>query len=163
MDKNNVLFGIIGLLLGCIIGFLFANNLNQSEPQLAPMSQPQSATNTTSQNPNLPPDHPQVGGNQPNVVPQHATVWYYFRPQDGNPFVIAWLGIIFLLSCVFAWWVFLAGGARKVSELNLMAMLGHRTTKPMSENMVKFFAVLGVAIFPVWVYLAVSMNAPLPR
>ena len=91
------------------------------------------------------------------------TVWYYFRPQDGNPFVIAWLGIIFLLSCVFAWWVFLAGGARKVSELNLMAMLGHRTTKPMSENMVKFFAVLGVAIFPVWVYLAVSMNAPLPR
>jgi hypothetical protein len=91
------------------------------------------------------------------------TVWYYFRPQDENPFVIAWLGIIFLLSCLFAWWVLLAGGASKVSELNLMAMLGHRTTKPVSENMVKFFAVLGVAIFPVWVYLAVSMNAPLPR
>lgn len=62
MDKNHYLIGIIGLLLGGIIGFLFANNLNQSAPQSIPTAQTTSITN--SQNPNLPPDHPQI--NQPN-------------------------------------------------------------------------------------------------
>jgi tetratricopeptide (TPR) repeat protein len=63
MDKNNFLIGIIGLLLGCIIGFLFANNLNQSAPQSIPTAQITSSAN--SQNSNLPPDHPPL--NQPNV------------------------------------------------------------------------------------------------
>jgi tetratricopeptide (TPR) repeat protein len=64
MNKENVLFGVIGLLLGCIVGFLFANNLNQSEAQIASVPQaPISAmSNPAPQNQNLPPDHPQVGG-----------------------------------------------------------------------------------------------------
>ena len=64
MNKENVLFGVIGLLLGCIVGFLFANNLNQSEAQIASIPQaPISAmSNPAQQNQNLPPDHPQVGG-----------------------------------------------------------------------------------------------------
>lgn len=91
------------------------------------------------------------------------TVWHYFRPQDGNVFVLVWLATVFALSCAFACWVFLASGAKKVVEFNLMAVLGQHGDKPPSENMIKFFAALGVLIFPVWVYLAVSMNAPLPQ
>ncbi len=90
------------------------------------------------------------------------TVWYYFRPQDGNVFVIGWLAVVFAISCLFAWWVFVAGGAKKVVEFNLLAAIGQHGTKPPSENMVKFFAALGVLIFPIWVLLAVSMDAPLP-
>ncbi len=61
MDREKFLYGIIGLLLGCIVGFLFANNLNQSQTQIA--SIPTATTNNlTAPNPNLPPDHPQVGG-----------------------------------------------------------------------------------------------------
>jgi tetratricopeptide (TPR) repeat protein len=75
MDKNSVLTGIIGLLLGCIIGFLFANNLNQGavavgSTQLGSVPVQTAAAGggaTGSQNPNLPPDHPQIAGNQPNV------------------------------------------------------------------------------------------------
>lgn len=64
MDKNHYLIGIIGLLLGCIIGFLFANNLNQNAPQSFPTAPTNSIAN--SQNPNLPADHPQL--NQPNAA-----------------------------------------------------------------------------------------------
>lgn len=56
MNKENVLFSIIGLLLGCIIGFIFANSVNQ---QGAAPRQPPAAR----QNSNLPPDHPQIGSN----------------------------------------------------------------------------------------------------
>ena len=90
------------------------------------------------------------------------TVWQYFRPQDGNVYVFGWLASVFALSCAFAWWVFLAGGARKVVEFNLVAVLGQHGPKPPSERMIKFFAALGVLMFPIWVYMAVSMNAPLP-
>lgn len=64
MDKEKFLYGIIGLLAGCIIGFLFANNLNQGQIQYAPAQAPQTTMGsvpTTSQN--LPPDHPQIGNN----------------------------------------------------------------------------------------------------
>jgi len=91
------------------------------------------------------------------------TVWHYFRPQDGGTFVLAWLATVFALSCTFAWWVFLRHGAKTVVEFNLMAALGQHGSKSPSENMVKFFAALGVLAFPIWVYVAVSMNAPLPK
>ncbi len=69
MDKNHYLIGIIGLLLGCIIGFLFANNLNQSAPQSIATAPTTSISN--SQNSNFPPDHPQL--NQPNVPQAQVT------------------------------------------------------------------------------------------
>jgi hypothetical protein len=96
------------------------------------------------------------------VVWATPTVWHYFRPQDGNLFVLGWLASLFVLSCVFAWWVLLAGGARKIVEFNLVAVLGQHGAKPPSEKMIKVFAVLGVLMFPIWVYMAVSMNTPLP-
>ena len=55
MNKENFLFGIIGLLLGLIIGFMFANSVNQSAVNRFPAAM--------SQNPNLPPGHPETGGN----------------------------------------------------------------------------------------------------
>ncbi len=60
MDKEKFLYGIIGLLLGCIVGFLFANSLNQTTTQTASTLP---TTLSPPQNPNLPPDHPNVGGN----------------------------------------------------------------------------------------------------
>jgi hypothetical protein len=90
-------------------------------------------------------------------------VWYYFRPQDGNPFVIAWLATVFAASYCYAWWVLFAGGAEKVRDLNLSLMLGHYSGKRQPLWTIKLFAVIGVAMFPVWVYVAMSMDAPLPK
>jgi tetratricopeptide (TPR) repeat protein len=56
MSKDNILFSIIGVLLGFIIGFMFANNANQQG------AKPRAAAATASQG-NLPPDHPQLPSN----------------------------------------------------------------------------------------------------
>ena len=90
------------------------------------------------------------------------TVWHYFRPQDGNPFVLAWLAVCFAGTCLYAWWVLAAGGAQKVRDLNLMAVLGQHTGKPPSLFSIKALAAIGPLIFPVWIYMTVTQNIPLP-
>ena len=52
MSRENLLFGIIGILLGFIVGFMFASSMSQkaAQSQLAGAAQ------------NLPADHPPVGG-----------------------------------------------------------------------------------------------------
>jgi tetratricopeptide (TPR) repeat protein len=69
MSKDNILFSIIGVLLGFIIGFMFANNANQQG------AKPRPAAATASQG-NLPPDHPQIPSNavadQPGSAQQGA-------------------------------------------------------------------------------------------
>jgi Flp pilus assembly protein TadD len=55
MTRDNLLFSIIGILFGFIIGFMFASNLAQRE------ASPAAAARTQA----LPPDHPSVGGDAP--------------------------------------------------------------------------------------------------
>lgn len=62
MSKENILFVIIGLLGGLIIGFVFANSVNQRATPMAGQTMP---------NANLPAGHPDVpggtGGMQPEI------------------------------------------------------------------------------------------------
>lgn len=55
MNKENFLFGIIGLLAGLIIGFMFANSVNQGA--IRPVSA------TMSSNSAVPVGHPEINGN----------------------------------------------------------------------------------------------------
>ena len=55
MNKENFLFGTVGLLLGLIVGFMFANSVNQSAVT-------QVAGVTLTQNANLPAGHPEIAG-----------------------------------------------------------------------------------------------------
>ncbi len=70
MNKENFLFGIIGLLAGLIIGFMFANSINQNASKNPnPMTNPVSAVDPDAP---IPPGHPDVngqnsGGMQPQV------------------------------------------------------------------------------------------------
>ncbi|HEU4433150.1 MAG TPA: tetratricopeptide repeat protein [Pyrinomonadaceae bacterium] len=51
MSRENILFGIIGILLGFIVGFMFASSMSQRmQPASASLSQ------------GLPSDHPPIGG-----------------------------------------------------------------------------------------------------
>jgi len=56
MNKENILFGIVGLLLGLIVGFMFANNVNQKS---SVMTVP---TTAMKQNSNMPEGHPDING-----------------------------------------------------------------------------------------------------
>ena len=74
MNKESILYGIIGLLLGCIIGFVFANKVNnQSGTQTRTQG-----TNQTMANSNLPPDHPTIP-NADAAMPQVSAAL-----QDAN-------------------------------------------------------------------------------
>lgn len=57
MRKENLMFGIFGLVLGLVVGFVFANSVNKTVPP-APTT---SATGAVT-NPAIPPDHPPIGG-----------------------------------------------------------------------------------------------------
>ncbi len=59
MNKDNVLYSIIGLLAGCIIGFIFANSVNQNNAA----QRPATSNGSSRQNSNLPQDHPAVPSN----------------------------------------------------------------------------------------------------
>ncbi|HEU4510791.1 MAG TPA: tetratricopeptide repeat protein [Pyrinomonadaceae bacterium] len=59
MSRENLLFAIIGILLGFIVGFMFASSMSQK------MAMPQTAS--TQQ---MPADHPPVAGRQGETDPQ---------------------------------------------------------------------------------------------
>lgn len=91
------------------------------------------------------------------------TVWYYFRPQDGNPYVLAWIGVIILISFLYSAWIFLANGARKIVDLKLMQIIGGKDGALSSASRIKFFAALGPPFTVLWVFMATAMNVPLPK
>ena len=59
MNRENILFAIIGVLLGFIVGFMFASSMSQKAAQ----------TQTASASQNLPSDHPPVGSQQAPMDP----------------------------------------------------------------------------------------------
>ena len=91
------------------------------------------------------------------------SIWHYFRPQDLNPYVLAFIASIFLISVAFAYWVFVLGGAKKVVELQLSQVMGLHGYGELTEGQVKFLAAAGPPFVALWVLLAVSMNTPIPK
>ena len=64
MNKENLLFGIIGLLAGLIIGFMFANTLNQR----AMTTQPSQMAGPIDPNAQVPPGHPSIPPTGPGEI-----------------------------------------------------------------------------------------------
>lgn len=91
------------------------------------------------------------------------TVWNYFRPQDGNPFVIAWFALNFATSCLYAWWVLFGSGASKMRTFNLVGVFGQHTETPPSTFSIKAFALLGPLVITLWLCIAVTQNFPLSK
>ncbi|MEO5823839.1 MAG: hypothetical protein ABIT71_25315 [Vicinamibacteraceae bacterium] len=86
------------------------------------------------------------------------TVFHYFRPQDGNPFVFAFLTLSFLQACVLAWWVVLADGAATIEELGLWAAVGPVTPPTW---VIKLMAGAGPFFILLWIGLVSQMDAPI--
>lgn len=52
----------------------------------------------------------------------------YFRPQDGNPYVLAYFGTITLIWILGTYWLFFRGGAEMLVRHS--ALLGDKVTRP---------------------------------
>ena len=74
MTRENLLFGIIGVLLGFIVGFMFASNLSQRQPTATVAGQ------------NLPADHPPVqSGSTQNPQQVFADVQAAIKQARSEP------------------------------------------------------------------------------
>lgn len=59
MNKSGVMFGVIGLIVGLVIGFMGANSINRSAA--GPVQTPGNSAMPQGGNPGLPADHPPIG------------------------------------------------------------------------------------------------------
>lgn len=76
MNRENLLFAIIGLLLGFIVGFMFASSMSQKAAQ----------TQTASASQNLPGDHPPVGAqNAPDPAAMREQVTAQIEKARNEP------------------------------------------------------------------------------
>ena len=76
MSRENLLFAIIGLLMGFIVGFMFASSMSQK------MASPQAAVSSQG----MPADHPPVGSqNGPNPQAMQAEVQASLEKARSEP------------------------------------------------------------------------------
>jgi hypothetical protein len=105
------------------------------------------------------------------VIGGVPNIWNYFRPQDRNPFVLAWFVTVFLLAFYFAYWVFFRGGAQKVVLLQPFELNWYRTSLrgttrgaiEFTEGRVKLLAAIGPFWVAAWTYFVSLGNVPLPK
>lgn len=97
------------------------------------------------------------------VVGGVPSVWHFFRPMDGNPYVIGWVTSAFTLSVCYAYWVLFRGGATKVKEYDLMSTFGKRATLGNSIKSIKVMAAIGPFVVIAWVWFTTLINGPVPK
>ncbi|MDA2924136.1 hypothetical protein MYX65_05680 [Acidobacteria bacterium AH-259-L09] len=84
------------------------------------------------------------------------SVWHYFRPKDGDPYVLAWFASVFLLWILGTYWLFFKGGAEM-----LVKHPGAIITAS-SPALVKLFWVLCLAAGVFAVIMMLTHDLPLP-
>lgn len=48
------------------------------------------------------------------------SIWHYFKPRDGNPFVLAWWAAILAVYVISSYWIFIGNGAAKLAWIGQM-------------------------------------------
>lgn len=86
------------------------------------------------------------------------TIFHYFRPQDGNPFVIAFYISVFLIWILGTYWLFVKNGAEM-----LVKHPGIFNYDFLSPAMIKLFWILCLAGGVAGVAMMFVMNVPLPN
>ncbi len=75
MSKENLLFAVIGLMVGTIIGFTFANSINKNVATPTPVTTANANTaGPLTGNPALPADHPPLGTSPGTSQPQGGAI-----------------------------------------------------------------------------------------
>jgi len=73
------------------------------------------------------------------------SVWHFFNPKDGNPYVLAWFASNFIMLAVISYWIFFMGGAQMlIRHHNVLSI---DTSNPAVIKLVwTGFLVLGITI-----------------
>lgn len=82
MKKDNLLFGIIGILLGLLVGFVGANSLNKSASNS--LGSGGTAAGTMADNSNMPPGHPDIGAQGGPTMQEIQTIVQNAKSNPGD-------------------------------------------------------------------------------
>lgn len=91
------------------------------------------------------------------------TVFHYFRPRDGNPFVIAWWVIFFIIYILDFYWIFFCKGAEKVVKYRMISYYSFGKSGKISDP--KIVKLMHLLILSVGLIVATCMwttDTPIP-
>lgn len=93
------------------------------------------------------------------------SIWHYFRPKDGNPYVLAWFGSVIILWILGTNWLFLRNGAEIIAKHpgTLIMYYGFKRIEIINPNLIKIFWLLCLAggisgLIFMWI-----MDVPIPN
>ncbi len=92
------------------------------------------------------------------------SIWHYFRPRDGNPYVLAWFGSVFFLWIMGTFWLFFRDGAETLARHPglIQFHLGFKSGDVTSSVLIKVFWVLALAGGIFAVVAMWRMDVPVP-
>lgn len=86
------------------------------------------------------------------------SVWHYFRPQDGSPYVLSWFGSVFFLWLASVYWVFFRDGATTL--INYPGLFNYNFS---SSTHVKLFLMLCLAGGILGLVVMFTTDIPVPN
>ena len=93
------------------------------------------------------------------------SVWHYFRPQDGNPYVLAWFASVFVVWVLGTVWLFFRGGAETLARYPgaLVFSYGFKSKDIKNPVLIKLFWLLVLAGGIAGVSMMCTMDVPIPN
>jgi hypothetical protein len=75
------------------------------------------------------------------------SIWHYFRPRDGNPYVLVWFASVFFLWILGTYWLFQKGGTEILSTHPgaIILYYGYKTKEITNPTTIKIFWLLALA------------------
>src|SRR5450432_3732974 len=91
------------------------------------------------------------------------SVWHYFRPQDGNPWVLAFFAAVVVVWFAAVYWIYVRDGARAIVEHQLLVgntSVGPSVLTPHQVKLLLGLILLSGACGLAMMFLA---NIPIPN
>lgn len=92
------------------------------------------------------------------------TVWHFFRPQDGNPYVLSFFVYLFSFALIFAIWVWFFGGAKfmswHVGVFRGLRVTGRSIPLEVGEWTVKAFSLVLLVVYALATMFMMEMEMP---
>ena len=86
------------------------------------------------------------------------TVWHYFNPKEGNPYVLAFFVSVFLIWILGSYWIFFKGGALEL--VSHRGIFNYDIKNPTVLKLIWIVCVLGGMV---GVLMMFTQNIPLPK
>ncbi len=86
------------------------------------------------------------------------SMWHYFHPQDGNPYVLSFFGSLFLIWILGSYWILFRGGAEEL--VNHPGIFNYDMKSPAIVKLIWIACIFGGIVAVIMMY---TQNIPIPN